>query len=143
MTAPEVRAAGIVSRGVAGVVDVLVVLVVLAVVYVGWVFVRLGFSPRAFSFPAPSVIFSTAGFFIVATLYLAACWAVSGRTVGAVIMGIEVVGRGQRRLSPATAALRALGCVFFPIGLGWVSIDRDRRSAQDIVLGTRVIYRGG
>ena len=129
MTAPEVRAAGIVSRGVAGVVDVLVVLVVLAVVYVGWVFVRLGFSPRAFSF--------------LATLYLAACWAVSGRTVGAVMMGIEVVGRGQRRLSPATAALRALGCVFFPIGLGWVSIDRDRRSAQDIVLGTRVIYRGG
>ena len=48
VTAPEVRAAGIVSRGVAGVVDVLVVLVVLAVVYVGWVFVRLGFSPRAF-----------------------------------------------------------------------------------------------
>ena len=60
-TAP--RAAGIVSRGAAGIIDVLVVLVALSAIYVGWVFFLLAFSPRAFSFPTPSAIFSTLGFF--------------------------------------------------------------------------------
>jgi len=44
------------------------------------------------------------------------------------------------RLSPVTGLLRALACVIVPIGLAWVAIDRDRRSAQDILLGTRVVY---
>jgi uncharacterized RDD family membrane protein YckC len=40
--------------------------------------------------------------------------------------------------------LRAVACVLFPVGLAWVAVDRRRRSVQDIVLGTRVIYvRGG
>lgn len=134
------RIAGIVSRGASAVVDLLVVSVALAAVYVGWVLVRLGFSPRAFSFPAPSVVFSTLGFFLIATVYLTGCWAVSGRTVGAVIMGVEVVDRGWGRVRPVIALLRALACVVFPIGLAWVVVDSQRRSAQDILLGTRVIY---
>ncbi|MFN8228796.1 MAG: RDD family protein [Mycobacterium sp.] len=134
------RNAGIVSRGSAGVIDLLVVSVALAAIYVVWVLVRLGFSPRAFSFPAPSVVFSTIGFFLTATVYLAGCWAVSGRTVGAVIMGIRVVDRGEGRLKSVVAVLRALACVVFPIGLAWAAIDRQRRSAQDILLGTRVVY---
>ena len=96
VTTAEVRTAGIVSRGAAGVIDVLVVLVGLAALYVGWLFIRLAFSPRAFSFPSPSVIFSTLGFLAVATLYLAVCWAISGCTAGAVIMGVQVVGRAAR-----------------------------------------------
>lgn len=135
------RSAGIVSRGVAGAIDVVVVSVVLAALYVGWVFARLAFSPRAFSFPAPSVVFSTVGFCTGATLYLAVCWAVSGCTVGAAIMGVQVVGRSAPRLGPVPALLRAAACVAFPIGLGWVVLDRDRRSLQDIVFATRVIYR--
>lgn len=135
------RMAGIVSRGVAGIIDVLVVLAILALLYIGWVFVTLAFSPRAFTFPAPSVVFSTLGFFVVAVLYLTACWAVSGCTVGAVVMGVQVVGRGTARVRPVTAVLRAAACVVFPIGLAWVVLDRHRRSVQDILLGTRVIYR--
>ncbi len=142
MTTAEERTAGIVSRGAAGVIDVLVVLVGLAALYVGWLFIRLAFSPRAFSFPSPSVIFSTLGFLAVATLYLAVCWAISGCTAGAVIMGVQVVGRGAGRLRPVTALLRALACVVFPIGLAWVVVDQHRRSVQDVLLGTRVVYRG-
>ena len=70
MTTAEERTAGIVSRSAAGVIDVLVVLVGLAALYVGWLFIRLAFSPRAFGFPSPSVIFSTLGFLAVATLYV-------------------------------------------------------------------------
>lgn len=134
------RSAGIVSRGAAGVVDLLVVSVALAAIYVGWVLVRLGFSPRAFSFPAPSVVFSTVGFFLAATFYLAGCWAVSGRTVGSVVMGVRVVDRDEQRVKPVIALLRALACVIFPIGLAWVVVDPERRSAQDILLSTRVVY---
>jgi uncharacterized RDD family membrane protein YckC len=36
--------------------------------------------------------------------------------------------------------LRAIGCVLFPIGLLWIVIDRQRRSLQDIVFRTRVVY---
>ena len=116
-------------------------MVALAAVYVGWVFVRLAFSPRAFSFPAPSVVFSTVGFLVMATLYLAVCWAVSGCTAGAVLMGVEVTGSKTRRVSPVIAVLRAVACVAFPLGLAWVAVDRQRRSIQDIVLGTQVVYR--
>jgi uncharacterized RDD family membrane protein YckC len=35
---------------------------------------------------------------------------------------------------------RAICCVLFPIGLLWVVIDRQRRSLQDIVFRTRVVY---
>jgi uncharacterized RDD family membrane protein YckC len=39
--------------------------------------------------------------------------------------------------------LRAICCVLFPIGLLWVVVDRQRRSLQDIVFRTRVIYLKG
>ena len=62
---------------------------------------------------------------------------------GAVVMGVEVVGRGDgwQRVRLPIAVLRAVACVLFPIGLAWVLLDRERRSAQDVLLGTRVVYR--
>ncbi len=138
--AHDTRTAGIVSRTVAAVIDLLVVLTFMGMLYLGLILATLAFSPRAFSFPAPSLIFSAFGLGAVAVLYLAGCWAVSGCTAGAVVMGLRVVGRKSPRL-PATICLaRALGCVLFPIGLAWVAIDGQRRSLQDIVFGSRVVY---
>lgn len=134
------RAAGIVSRGVAAVLDLLVVLIVLGVLYLGWALMLLAFSPRAFSFPSISTVFSALGMAVVATLYLAACWLVSGCTAGAVVMGLRVVSRGGARLKTMIALLRALACVLFPLGLAWVAVDKQRRSVQDILLSTRVVY---
>ena len=136
----EQRSAGIVSRGFAAVIDLLVVLAILGIGYVGLVLAVLAFSPRAFSFPAPSLLFSTVGIGVVALIYLAACWSVSGCTAGAVVMGLRVVGRDATRLTWSTALLRAAACVLFPIGLAWVALDRERRSLQDIVFRTQVIY---
>jgi hypothetical protein len=31
-------------------------------------------------------------------------------------------------------------CVVFPIGLLWVAVSQDNRSAQDILLRTTVVY---
>lgn len=134
------RSAGIVSRGVAAVIDLLFVGVVLGALYVGLILARLMFNPSSFSFPTVSVVFSTAVMFGVAVFYLAACWAVSGCTVGAVTMGLRVTGRRGGRVPPLIALIRAVACVLFPVGLLWVAVDARRRSLQDVVLGSRVVY---
>ena len=55
-------------------------------------------------------------------------------------MGLRVVGRRGRRLGPLRSLLRAAFCVFFPIGLFWCIVSPERRSVQDVVLWTRVVY---
>ncbi|MFW0785332.1 RDD family protein [Gordonia sp. CPCC 206044] len=134
------KSAGIVSRGIGAFCDLLVVLIVLSGAYLGYAMARLLFSVRDFSFPEPNAVFTATGFIVVSVAYLALCWAVSGRTLGSVAMGLRVVNRKGRRLRPVVALLRALLCVFFAIGLAWVIIDRRRRSIADIVLRTRVVY---
>lgn len=134
------RAAGIVSRGIAAVIDLVIVGVVLGALYLGLVLTRLMFNPTAFSLPTLSVVFSTAVMFGVAVLYLTGCWAVSGCTVGAVTMGLRVTTVRAQRLSPVVALLRAGACVLFPVGLLWVAVDARRRSLQDIVFSSRVVY---
>ena len=134
------RAAGIITRGLAAVIDLLVVLLIMGALYGGLVLVRLVYSPAAFSLPSLNAVFSTVVTFAVAVLYLTGCWAVSGSTAGAVTMGLRVVGRRSQRVSLPVAFLRAIGCVIFPIGLLWVVVDRRRRSLQDIVFRTSVVY---
>lgn len=134
------KSAGIVSRGVAAVLDLVVVGIVLGGLYVGLILARLMFNPSSFSLPTVNFIFSTAVMFGVAVLYLTGCWAVSGCTAGAAFMGLRVIGRRGGRTAPVLALLRAVACVLFPVGLLWVVVDRRRRSLQDIVFGTRVVY---
>ena len=132
--------AGIVSRGLAALVDMLVVIVTMGLLYLGLALTTLLVNPTSFRFPAPNLIFSTSVTAVVSALYLTACWTLSGRTLGAILLGIRVTARSAERLGVAVAIVRAVACVLFPIGLGWVAVDRQRRSIQDIVLGSRVIY---
>ena len=138
---PDVeRAAGIITRGLAAIIDLVVVLLIMSALYGGLVLVRLVYSPTAFNLPSLNAVFSTVMTFAIAVLYLTACWTVSGSTAGAVTMGLRVVGRRSPRLNLLVGLLRAVCCVIFPIGLLWVVVDRQRRSLQDIVFRTRVIY---
>jgi uncharacterized RDD family membrane protein YckC len=137
---PDDRTAGIVSRGTTAVIDLLVAGAIVGILYLGVALTRLMLHPSSFSFPAPNAFFSTAVMFAVAVLYLAGCWATSGCTAGAVVMGLRVVGRRSGRVSLVVALLRAAACVIFPVGLALVAVDSGRRSVQDLVLGTRVVY---
>ena len=139
-TQPGERAAGIVSRGVCAVIDFLVVGTILGGLYVGLLLTRLMFHSTSFTFPSLDVVFSTTIAFAVSVVYLVGCWSVSGCTIGAVVMGLRVVGRRKPRLGTVVALLRAISCVLFPVGLLWVVVDRRRRSLQDIVFGSRVLY---
>jgi uncharacterized RDD family membrane protein YckC len=134
------RGAGIITRGMAAVIDLVVVLLIMSALYGGLILVRLVYSPAAFSLPSLNAVFSTLVTFVIAVLYLAGCWTVSGSTAGAVAMGLRVVGRRSQRVRLVVGLLRAIGCVLFPIGLLWVVVDRQRRSLQDIVFRTGVVY---
>jgi uncharacterized RDD family membrane protein YckC len=135
-----VTTAGIVSRGLAALVDMLAVVIVMGAIYLGLVLTTLIVNPATFRFPEPSLIFSTTATLAVSVLYLTGCWTVSGRTVGTVVLGVRVVDKRAKSLRIVVAAVRAVACVLFPVGLLWVAVDRQRRSVQDVLLGSRVIY---
>lgn len=134
------RPAGIVTRGLAALLDLGIVLAGMGGLYLSWAFIRLLFSPQQFSFPDVEVIMSVTTGSALSVLYLAACWATTGRTIGAVVMGLRVVGRDDRLVGWVRAVVRAGFCVVFPVGLIVAAVDRRRRSLQDIVLRTVVVY---
>lgn len=137
---PPHRPAGIVTRSIAAVIDLAVVLALLGGAYLGLALMRLLFSPQDFRFPEPATLLSASATVVVSVVYLTACWATTGRTVGALAMGLRVITSRGRLLRWPRAAVRAVLCVLFAFGLGWAAIDRRRRSLQDIALRTRVVY---
>jgi len=135
-----VGAAGIASRTAANVIDFLVTAAILAAGYVGYTALRFLLRPRFFSFPAPSLLFVIIAGAVVAGLYFAVCGATTGRTYGALVLGLRVISHGRPRVRPVAAVLRAAACVVLPIGLLWSGLDRHRRSLQDIAFRTSVVY---
>jgi uncharacterized RDD family membrane protein YckC len=132
--------AGLVSRFAASVIDgVLVTLLVLGG-YVSANVMVFMLDPRGFQFLDVSAGFLLAAGIGLAILYLAAAWALTGRSYGCHVMGLRVVDRRRRRPGPLLALLRAGFCVLVPIGLAWCALSRDRRSLQDVVLRTSVVY---
>lgn len=134
------RRAGLVTRLVATALDAAVVAAVLAAAYAGWAGLRLLIDPRNFSFPEVGVVFSLFSAFVVSVAYLTVSWSMSGRSYGDLVMGLRVVGAGGRHPHLVLAFLRALLCVVFPIGLLWIAVSREKRSLQDVVLRTAVVY---
>ena len=90
--------------------------------------------------PSGHLLASITTALFVATVYLFLSWWLFGRSYGDHVMGLRVVGRRGRRLGPLRSLLRAGFCVVFPIGLFWCLISPERRSVQDLVLWTRVVY---
>jgi uncharacterized RDD family membrane protein YckC len=76
----------------------------------------------------------------VAVVYLAVAWATTGRTYGARLLGLRVLSVGHGLLGWTRSVLRALACVLLPVGLLWCGVSVTRRSLQDLVLRSVVIY---
>jgi uncharacterized RDD family membrane protein YckC len=134
------QAAGIVTRTMACAVDALVVVTALALGWVATAAVVFLARPARFSFPSPSWLLVVVLADCVSVLYLAGCWATSGRTIGAQLLGLRVVSRGGGRLGWTRSILRAAAYVVFPVGLAWSAVDRRSRSVQDLLLGSAVVY---
>src|SRR3954451_12272294 len=137
-----VGAAGIASRTAANMIDFAVTASLLAGAYIGYATFRFLLRPRAFSFPAPSLLLVIIAGSVLSGLYLAVCGATTGRTYGDLVLGLRVITRGRDHLRPVTAILRAAACVLIPVGLAWSGIDRRRGCCQDILLRPPVFYAG-
>ena len=132
--------AGMVTRGIAGAVDAAVVLLL---VMVGLLCVNgLSFllDPRGFRVVGASQEVLVEVALATAVVYLAGTWAVMGRSYGCRLMGLKIVDRRGRSPRFLRSLLRAVFCVFFPVGLLWCCVGRSRKSVQDLVLGTTVVY---
>lgn len=134
------RRAGVVSRVLAGAVDLVVLVLALAGLYVAYAALR--FLARPSRFEIPHVDGSTAVWIgaVLFTAYLTVGWATTGRTYGAHVLGLRVVGGRGQRLGPGRSFVRALFCVVFPLGLFWSAVSRTSRSVQDLGLRTVVVY---
>jgi uncharacterized RDD family membrane protein YckC len=134
------RDAGVVSRFAAAAVDLIVVLAVLGGVYTfvaGFLFLV---HPRSFHWPANLGWSVPVVGVVIAMPYLSIAWCASGRTVGDMLFGLRVVSRRGQRLPLPGALLRAVLCLVLPVGLLWIPFSPTRRSLQDVLLRTRVIY---
>jgi len=129
-----------VTRGIAGAVDAAVVLLM---VMVGLLCVNgLSFllDPRGFRVVGASQEVLVEVALATAVVYLAGTWAVMGRSYGCRLMGLKIVDRRGRSPRFLRSLLRAVFYVLFPVGLLWCCVGRSRKSVQDLVLGTTVVY---
>jgi uncharacterized RDD family membrane protein YckC len=132
--------AGIVSRVLAAVIDLVVLLGILGGGYLALAGFLFAVDPVSFRFPTPPRLVLLGVAAVVLVGYLTECWTATGRTYGDRVLGLRVVDHRGRRPRLVTALARAVFCTVVPIGLLWTAVSRDRRSVQDLVLRTSVIY---
>jgi len=132
--------AGVVTRCLAAAVDAAVVAGMVVLLYLGLVALRFAWSPLTFRWPTPSAQVSGTVFVAVATVYLTVAWARTGRTRGAGLLGLRVVSARLGPLGWWRAAVRAVVCVVFPVGLLWSAVSPTRRSVQDLLVRSLVVY---
>ena len=77
-------------------------------------------------------------------LYFAYQWAISGKTLGMAILGLQVVTREGGPISGRQAVIRtfALGLCLLTLGIAFLGIiyQRERRALNDFLAGTAVVY---
>ena len=77
---------------------------------------------------------------VVLFVYFVESWATTGRTYGDHLLGLRVVNWRGGQLRWSGAIVRSAFCVALPIGLYWAVVSPTRRSLQDTVLRTSVVY---
>jgi uncharacterized RDD family membrane protein YckC len=132
--------AGLMTRLIASGIDAATVVVLLVLMYLGVNGVRFLVHPVGFSFSDLSVILSVVAALAVLVVYLTLAWSVTGRTYGDHVMGLRVVNRGGARVRFLPALVRAVLSAVFPLGLLWCAASPARRSVQDMLVRTAVVY---
>lgn len=83
---------------------------------------------------------------VTPALYFAACWRLTGETLGSWVFGTKVALPDGRSLGVVRAVLRAaFGVLLAPVwfvGMVTVLFDAQRRSLLDMAFGTVVAYIG-
>lgn len=137
---PRTSRAGVVTRLLAACVDVVAVVLLAVALDLVAAGIRFVWSPGDFRWPQFSLLTISVVLHALAAVYLAAGWAMAGRTYGARLMGLRVLSVGHGLLGWTRAGLRAVACVVFPLGLLWCAVSRTRLSVQDLVVRSVVVY---
>ena len=132
--------AGVVTRVLAACVDLAVVVLVTVLIDLGAAGVRFAWAPARFEWPQPGPLGTVTAVLSVAVVYLAVAWATTGRTYGTRLLGLRTLTTRHTRLGWTRSVLRALACVLLPVGLLWCGVSPSRRSLQDVVFRTVVLY---
>lgn len=149
--------AGFASRLLAMIIDT--VILVLAYVAITWfISVALRILPlgRIFGFSLSVLLsqegsgqlLSTETVIAVLTLstivYYVFLWAMTGQTLGMILLGLRVVTIEGRRLTIWRATLRFIGYMIaalpFFLGFAWILVDDRRQGWHDKIAGTYVAY---
>ncbi|HTR92030.1 MAG TPA: RDD family protein [Trebonia sp.] len=135
--------AGFVSRFLTYVIDLAVIGVLFGLALAAVSFAASLIKGHAFSWSGSGIAVAIAygcWWFV----YFAYSWAVSGKTFGMAVLGVQVVSREGAPAGPRRAIVRTLvfPLSFLLLGLGFVGIliDGERRALHDIVAGTAVVY---
>ena len=134
------RPAGIVTRILAALIDGVVVAALTGAVFGAVVAGMFVVNPVSFRWPHGLLAEASLVTVGVAVGYLTVGWATAGRTVGGAVLGVRVVANSGGRLGWTRSACRALLCVLVPLGLLWVAVSARRRSVQDLVVRSTVLY---
>lgn len=141
---PRSPYAGIVTRGVAGVLDAVVVSVAYLLSLVGILAVKalllaepvtqVEMEPWLAALLLPGLLWG----------YFAGGWWLFGKTVGSLVLGTRVVRADGHRIGFLRAWLRfvatGLSTVCFGLGWAWIAVDRRNRAWHDIIARTVVVY---
>ena len=131
--------AGFVSRLAADTIDVIVVVAIEFGLLLLATVIRYLFT-RDFKLLGLPTWLTLGIFWVIAVVYLTSGWATTGKTLGKQVAGVRVVQASGGRLPSGRALVRAVLYAVFPAGLVWSLISRKNASAQDLLLGTVVVY---
>ncbi len=132
--------AGIVTRLLAATIDFLVVIGLTGGVFGAVAATFFLVSPASFSWPRGLPFETSAVGLAIAVGYLTVGWATTGKTIGAAVLGVRVVTLGGCTLGWLRSGLRAVLCVLVPLGLLWSAVSVNRRSVQDLLVRSAVVY---
>ena len=137
---PPTAHAGVVTRVLAACVDLAGVFVLTVLLDLGAAGVRFAWSPVRFRWPDPGALVTSLVIMGVAVAYLTVGWAVTGRSYGARLLGLRVVVHAARAARLDAVVLPRAGLRGLPRRPAVERGQRTRRSVQDLVFRTVVVY---
>jgi uncharacterized RDD family membrane protein YckC len=132
--------AGFVSRVAADGVDFVVVEIIYFGILLGIAVVRFLLNRGDFEVQAPDLWVTLVSQWIIIVLYLGSNWASTGRSVGKIMLGLQVLRADGEPLTPRRAFTRALLCATWWPSLLWVLVSHTNSAVHDIVVRTKVVY---
>jgi uncharacterized RDD family membrane protein YckC len=132
--------AGFVSRVAADGVDFLIVEAIYFGVLIGIAVVRFLITRKDFSVVAPDVWVTVLAQWFIIVMYLGTNWASTGRSIGKIMLGLQVLRANDATLTPRRAFTRAGFCATFWPSLLWIFVSKRNSALHDVALHTKVVY---